>query len=219
MERRSRTILATAAIVGITLVAAPQWASGAPAATDDPTTTAVTIAPTTPTTLTATTATDAEDPAAPTSAPVTVAPVAPVAPAPTVADPDTTTDTALSTDTGDEAPTTAPTTTTAATTAPAAPAPQAERAATGTVQVDVDVAEGADRFVTLQRAGGGDVVGRVAVDGTPVRFEDLPAGDYDVLVEQFYADGATFLTRTPVAVDGGSVELRCDAETLDCTIA
>ena len=102
-----------------------------------------------------------------------------------------------------------------------APTPDEEPAvaSTGTIHVDITTTEGATRTVSLRSADGTLVAGPVAVEGTPITFGGLDDGTYDVLAEQRFDGGGTFVTRTVVDVAGGETTLTCDAETLDCTVS
>ncbi len=194
MERRTRAIVASTLVLGASIFAAPQWASGA--STDAP---LVESAPV------------PAEPAVTTTTTTVVAPAEPVTTTIPTPEPAPTTTT-----------TTEPTPTTAvesaAVAAPADPEPTAP-ARQGSIQVRVNPTEGASRSVTLQTADGAVVAARVPVTGDPVVFDGLDAGAYDLFVEQDYDDGATFLTRTPITVHGDDTAVSCDDETLDCSIA
>lgn len=108
--------------------------------------------------------------------------------------------------------------------APTTPAPvQAEEAAvttTGTIHVDATTTEGATRTVSLRSAGGSLVAGPVTIDGNRITFGGLDDGTYDVLTEQFFDGGGTFVTRTIIDVaGGGETVVACHPETLDCTVS
>ncbi|MGK2928820.1 MAG: hypothetical protein ACSLFO_04510 [Acidimicrobiales bacterium] len=116
-----------------------------------------------------------------------------------------------------------------ATPAPTTPAPTtpppvlAEEPAvmiTGTIHVDATATEGAARTVTLRSADGSLVAGPVTIDGNRITFEGLDDGTYDVLAEQFFDGGGTFVTRTIIDVaGGGETVVACHPETLDCTVS
>ncbi len=198
MNRRTRAIVASTLVLGATIFAAPQWASGA--STDatlvesapprlvlaEPTTTTV-VAPAEPVTTTV-----------PTPEP---GPTTTITPEPT---PTTVVEAAAMAAPADPEPT-----------APEPAAPESP----GTIRVTVGPTQGASRSVTLQTVDGTVVASRVPVTGDPIVFDGLDAGDYDLFVEQYYDDGATFLTRTPIAVDGDDTTVACDDETLECSIA
>jgi hypothetical protein len=210
-HRRRRLVIASLSIGAAAAFTVPTLVSagatetaGQQAATSEPTRSAAVERPT-PTTSTAPTSTSS--PAeAPTPDPVDAPQIAPAPPV--VADPAPTAD----------AP--AP----IVETAPPAPAPEEvpvveEPATTGTLTVEVAAAPGATRQVSLRTAAGDHVAGPVVVDGTPITFADIPAGDHDLFVEHFADGGGTFLTRTPITIAAGSDLLAtCDAETLDCTV-
>ena len=215
MPRRTRAIFASTLVVGVSVFAAPQWASGesstgsdapvAESAAPRPSLAAPAATIATPTNATPTTITS----------PVPDETVIPTEPAPTT--------TAVPTTTTEPAPTTTEGAALAVA-APVDPAPspepeQSAPASTGTIRVTVEPTEGASRSVTLQQSDGRVIAAQVPVTGDPIVFDGLAAGSYDLFVEQDYDDGATFLTRTPVVVDGDDIAVTCDAETLDCTIA
>ena len=90
--------------------------------------------------------------------------------------------------------------------------------ATGTVTVTVPVAQGADRTVTLLGLDGRRAAGPLAVTGEPMVLT-LPAGTYDLLVEQVAHEGGAFATRVRFTLDaGGTVAATYDPDTLDATV-